>query len=470
MQPLCDPAQDRVVKQVPLPPHRPLDNDLMFPAKNQGKPDWKLIKEHLEREGRIAKKEVIKLVTMANKIFKNEGSLIHLSDPLTVVGDIHGQFYDFLKILDVGGNPESQKYVFLGDYVDRGPFSIEVLILLYSLKINYPRTIYMLRGNHECRQLTSFFNFMDECKYKYDQELYDVFMDSFDNLPLACIINNQFIALHGGISPELRNVADVNQVERFREPPKNGLFCDILWADPVDNDDGICEGQFRINEVRGCSYFYGMEAVSRFLERNKLISVIRAHEAQLEGYKMHRWDGGQDFPMVITIFSAPNYCDVYNNKGAVIKFKNNDLNIQQYNYSQHPYLLPNFMDIFTWSIPFVAEKVTEVLFHIIQPRDGEAIDEIVDEDDIAKFKELVGDQQHKNKDVFLKSKIKFVFRMMQIQKGLRQQSESLVQTKGACPDNRIPKTLLDSIKDSNGAFQTAKMADSINEKRPGLSQ
>lgn len=89
----------------------------------------------------------------------------------------------------------------------------------------------------------------------------------------------------------------------------------------MDNDDGICEGQFRINEVRGCSYFYGMEAVSKFLERNKLISIIRGHEAQIDGYKMHRWDGGQDFPMVITIFSAPNYCDVYNNKGAVIKFK-----------------------------------------------------------------------------------------------------------------------------------------------------
>jgi len=107
--------------------------------------------------------------------------------------------------------------------------------------------------------------------------------------------------------------------------------------------------------------------VSRFLDNNNLLSVIRAHEAQLDGYKMHRWTGGADFPIVITIFSAPNYCDVYNNKGAIIKFENNTLNIQQFNFTPHPYLLPNFMDIFTWSIPFVAEKVTEMLYTLVKP-------------------------------------------------------------------------------------------------------
>ena len=120
---------------------------------------------------------------------------------------------------------------------------------------------------------------------------------------------------------------DIKRLDRFHEPPKTGLICDILWSDPVDNEHGKLEGGWRGNEVRGCSWFFGNDSANKFLQKNNLISVIRAHEAQLEGYKMHRWNGGQDFPVVITIFSAPNYCDVYNNKGAVIKFENNTLNI-----------------------------------------------------------------------------------------------------------------------------------------------
>lgn len=147
-----------------------------------------------------------------------------MQDPLTVVGDIHGQYYDLVKILDVGGNPETTKYLFLGDFVDRGSFSIEVVMLLYALKISYPETILFLRGNHECRQMTSFFNFRAECIYKYDQEIYDLFMDSFDNFPLACVVNNRFLAVHGGISPDLRHIEDINLIDRYKEPPKQGLF------------------------------------------------------------------------------------------------------------------------------------------------------------------------------------------------------------------------------------------------------
>jgi len=111
-----------------------------------------------------------------------------------------------VKMLDVGGSPETTKYLFLGDYVDRGSFSVEVVLLLYSLKLNFPGTIYMLRGNHECRQMTAFFNFRAECLYKYDLETYELFMDSFDALPIACLVNEKFLALHGGISPELKTL------------------------------------------------------------------------------------------------------------------------------------------------------------------------------------------------------------------------------------------------------------------------
>jgi len=480
MEPLSDPTKDRVVKSVKPPPHKPLSKQLMFPDRLKGKPDWKAIRDHLQKEGRIAKEDLIKLVGDANKLFKSEGNLIYLEDPLTVVGDVHGQFYDTTKILEIGGDPAEAKYLFLGDFVDRGAFSIEVLVLLYSIKINYPKTVYMLRGNHECRQMTTFFNFRSECLYKYDQEIYDLFMDSFDLLPLSCIINGKFIALHGGISPELKTIEDIKRIDRFKETPKQGIFCDLLWSDPVENEHGICESTFRSNDVRGCSYFYGSDAVNKFLDNNNLLSVIRAHEAQLDGFKMHTWSGKSDFPMVITIFSAPNYCDVYNNKGALIQFNNNTLNIRQFNYTPHPYILPNYMDIFSWSLPFVAEKVTEMLFSLIKPA-SEMEDEEDDDDEDVEIPGMPklnvtgsqgvttqgGTDLRKRGDI-LRNKVKFVSKMMKMNKSLREQNETIVRT--VSTDNRIPSALMSQIKaskDTNGAFSQARKADLMNEKRPG---
>ena len=152
------------------------------------------------------------MIFLAYFYAEKEANLLSLQDPVTVVGDLHGQFYDMVKMLDVGGTPETTKYLFLGDYVDRGSFSVEVVLLLYSLKLNFTSTIYMLRGNHECRQMTAFFNFRAECLYKYDQETYELFMDTFDALPIACLVNEKFLALHGGISPELKTLNDLKNL------------------------------------------------------------------------------------------------------------------------------------------------------------------------------------------------------------------------------------------------------------------
>jgi len=473
MEPLLDPTKDRVIKSIKAPPHRPLPRELMFPEKLKGKPDWRLIKDHLHKEGRIAKEELVKLIQDTNKIFKNEGNLLYVQDPITVVGDIHGQFYDSIKMLEIGGNPDNTKYLFLGDFVDRGSFSIEVVILFYSLKLAHPDTIHMLRGNHECRQMTTFFNFRAECLYKYDQEIYDLVMDSFDMMPLACVVNGKFLAVHGGLSPELKTIDDINKIDRFKEPPRQGIFCDLLWADPVDNEDGICENIYRTNDVRGCSYFYGNEAVAKFLDNNNLLSVIRAHEAQIDGYKMHTWTGKSDFPVVITIFSAPNYCDVYNNKGAVIIFENNTLNIQQFNYTAHPYVLPNFMDIFTWSLPFVTEKVTEMLLNLINPGDDNDDD---DDDDDSSLLDIPGLPKEtipvnqaaialQKRGEILRNKVKFVSKMVKLSKNLRENREGIIQDQGVSPDAKIK---LGPLKNNNANFNTVKRADLVNEKRPGM--
>lgn len=134
------------------------------------------------------------------------------------------------------------------------------------------------------------------------------------------------------------------------------MFCDILWADPSENENEAKNMEWVENTVRGCSYVFGAKAITPFLNNNDYLSVLRAHEAQLEGFKMYNWDDSTDFPSVITIFSAPNYCDVYNNKAALIKIKEGQVNLQQFNYSPHPFVLPHFQNVFNWSLPFVSEK------------------------------------------------------------------------------------------------------------------
>mmetsp|Transcript_30796 Transcript_30796/g.35057 ORF Transcript_30796/g.35057 Transcript_30796/m.35057 type:complete len:488 (+) Transcript_30796:135-1598(+) len=483
MEPLKDPLGDRVIKEVSPPPHKMLSTEILFPQ-GTSTPDWQVLRDHLQREGRVSKEHIKMIVSTTIQILSKEPNCLALHDPVTVVGDIHGQFFDFLKLLEVGGSPETTKYLFLGDYVDRGSFSVEVLLLLYAIKINYKDHVFLLRGNHECRQMTSFFNFRQECLYKYDEEIYDLVMDSFDTMSLACIVNDKFIAVHGGISPELKTLKDLNNINRFMEPPRQGIFCDLIWSDPVDNESGVCENTYKHNDVRGCSYFYGADAVNKFLEKNSLLSVLRAHEAQLDGYKMHKWNGEGDFPLVITIFSAPNYCDVYNNKGAIIKFENNTLNIQQFNYSAHPYILPNFMDIFTWSIPFVCEKVGEMLLNIIKPEEvGEESDD--DESEVSSQSSAsnsvassvggvaaaaAGDKEPPRKYEVLRKKVQSVSKIMVMFKTLRQENESIIQLKGLAPDNKIPRGVLlegrTAIKDAIEAFGKAKLLDKVNERRP----
>lgn len=205
MEPLPDPIKDRVIKEVLAPPQLPLDKSKLY--NKQGKLNYNVIKEHLVKEGKVNKKDLLELINNTIKVLKKEPNILKLKDPVIIVGDIHGQFYDLISLLELGGEPSSNQYLFMGDYVDRGSFSIEVLILLYAAKLTFPENIWLMRGNHECRQLTTFFNFKQECEIKYDIELYNAIMTSFDALPLGCIINSKFACVHGGISPNIDTVS-----------------------------------------------------------------------------------------------------------------------------------------------------------------------------------------------------------------------------------------------------------------------
>merc|ERR1719456_172911 len=223
MEPLKDPLGDRYVPSVKPPPALPLARKLLLPnetATSIGAPDWKVLREHLNLEGKLNLEDLLDVTRAVTAMHRAEPNVLKLKDPLVIVGDLHGQYYDLLKMLDVGGLPGQTQYVFLGDYVDRGSFSTEVVMLLYSLKLNFPQQIWLLRGNHECRQMTEFFNFQAECEHKYNMEVYDCMMESFDALPIACIVNGKFLSLHGGISPEMRTLDTLSQFDRFLEPPR----------------------------------------------------------------------------------------------------------------------------------------------------------------------------------------------------------------------------------------------------------
>jgi serine/threonine-protein phosphatase 2B catalytic subunit len=253
-------------------------------------------------------------------LFRQEPNIICLPRGCTIVGDIHGQYYDLLKIFELGGVPGQQTYVFLGDYVDRGSFSCESLFLLLALKINYPRSFILLRGNHESRQMTQVFTYKKECKVKYSLDLWHESMSVFDSLPICALIDDRFLCMHGGISPYLKTINDIAKLNRFQELPSEGPLCDLMWSDPNREFNAPQTPPWIFNSSRNCSFFFNYKACENFLIENRLLSIIRAHEVVPNGLLLYQQGSLSQFPVLISVFSAPNYCDVYKNTAALIVY------------------------------------------------------------------------------------------------------------------------------------------------------
>jgi len=293
-------------------------------------------------------------------------------------------------------------------------------------------------------------------------------MEAFCCLPLAAVLNKQFLCIHGGLSPELNTLDDIRALDRFREPPTQGLMADLLWADPVEDfGQEKTTDSFIHNHVRGCSYFFTYTAACQFLERNNLLSIIRAHEAQDAGYRMYRKTKSTGFPSVMTIFSAPNYLDVYNNKAAVLKYESNIMNIRQFNCTPHPYWLPNFMDVFSWSLPFVGEKITDMLVAVLNTCTKEELEE---EDEALVSPTSAAEDDSAARQKAIKGKIMAVGRMARVFALLREESEKVSELKNVTGSTKLPYGTLASgaegIKDAIAGFDDARKSDIENERLP----
>lgn len=249
------------------------------------------------------------LCNKLKELLAQESNVVYIQTPVTVVGDIHGQFHDLIEIFKIGGFAPDTNYLFLGDYVDRGMFSVETITLLICLKLRYPSRINLIRGNHELRQITQNYGFYTECHRKYgaDSRVWQYFTDMFDYLILSVVINNEIFCVHGGLSPNVHHIDQIKLVDRYREIPHEGAMADLVWLDP---DDEIQEFQL---SPRGAGYIFGVDVVKKFLVMNGMQKILRAHQLCDEGYQIY-FNG-----LVTTVWSAPNYCYRCGNKASILE-------------------------------------------------------------------------------------------------------------------------------------------------------
>jgi serine/threonine-protein phosphatase PP1 catalytic subunit len=254
----------------------------------------------------LKEEELRFLIDKSLPIIREQKMLIELEAPLHVCGDIHGQYYDLLRIFEHCGYPGEYNYLFLGDYVDRGKQSLETVALLLAYKIKYPEKVTLLRGNHESSVTNRIYGFYDECKRRYNVRIWKSFTELFNYLPVAAIIDDKTLCMHGGLSPELKNIQNIAEITRPTDIPDTGLLCDLLWSDP--DKDAV---EYDEND-RGVSVIFGEKIVQDFNKKNDLDLIIRAHQVVDDGYEFFAQR------QLITIFSAPNYCGEFDNSAGIM--------------------------------------------------------------------------------------------------------------------------------------------------------
>ncbi|CAM0142151.1 Protein phosphatase methylesterase 1 [Umbelopsis sp. WA50703] len=257
--------------------------------------------------------DIKQLCEMVKELLMEESNIQPVHSPVTVCGDIHGQFYDLLELFRVGGDVPDTNYIFMGDFVDRGHHSLETFTLLMALKARYPHRITLLRGNHESRQITQVYGFYDECQSKYGSaNVWKYCCSVFDYLTLAAIVDGTVLCVHGGLSPDVRTLDQIRTIHRLQEIPHEGAFCDLMWSDPEDIDTWAVS-------PRGAGWLFGGKVTSEFNHVNGLSLIARAHQLVQEGYKYMFPDEN-----LVTVWSAPNYCYRCGNVASIMEIRDGD--------------------------------------------------------------------------------------------------------------------------------------------------
>lgn len=250
--------------------------------------------------------ELRALCSLVRDSFLSQPTLLEIRAPVVICGDVHGQYYDLLRIFHCAGEPDETNYLFLGDYVDRGAYSLEVIALLFCYRLKYPDNFFLLRGNHETASINRVYGFYDECKRRYNVKLWKTFCDVFNCLPVAATVGGRIFCCHGGLSPEMESLDQIRNIMRPTDVPDTGLLADILWSDPSKTTKQWGESE------RGISCTFGKDVVHEFLKKFNFDLVCRAHQVMEDGYEFFADRG------LITIFSAPNYCGDFDNAGAIL--------------------------------------------------------------------------------------------------------------------------------------------------------
>jgi diadenosine tetraphosphatase ApaH/serine/threonine PP2A family protein phosphatase len=270
--------------------------------------------------------EVLSVVCETIEILKKEEAVLKVSSSnVVVVGDLHGNLHTLVRIFNELGFPDSRSFVFLGDYIDRGSHSCEVLLLLYSLKILFPKQVILLRGNHEFKAMSECYDFRRECLMRFLPRVYSSIIDSFSYFPVAAIINDRIFCVHGGLIPNL-------EVRRLNKESE-----DILWSDPRKEISGFEKSD------RGRGFNFGCDVVKEFMDRESIEFLIRSHEYCEGGFS---WSFGEEHRF-LTIFSSVNYCEEKNDGSVCILREESRFEIYQLPYerskSNRRSLIPSFV-------------------------------------------------------------------------------------------------------------------------------